>query len=166
MNDKRLQIYLDDHLALMAGEIELISRCRSSNRDSPLGDFLQQLENEVSAQKSIARDIVHRIGGKIGIQARLKQGAAWFAEKLGRCKLNDSILKYSDLSRVVELETLAAAAQERVALWDNFAALARKDPRLEGITFSFFHEQSQQHLDQLNTHRRHAAVEAFLKNKL
>jgi hypothetical protein len=29
MNDKRLRIYLDDHLALMVAEVELIGRCWS-----------------------------------------------------------------------------------------------------------------------------------------
>jgi hypothetical protein len=161
MNDKRLRIYLDDHLALMVAEIELVGRCWGNNRAAPLGKFLQQLENEVKAQKSVARDIVHRIGGREGIESRAKQSAAWLAEKLGRFKLNDSLLRYSELSRVVELETLAAAAQERIALWDNIDAVASKDTRLEGITFSFFREQAQKHLDELNTRRRFAAVEAF-----
>ena len=162
MNDKRLRIYLDDHLAMMVAEIELVGRCRSSNRDSPLGEFLQQLEMEVKAQKSIARDVIHRIGSKEGVESKVKQGAAWFAEKLGRFKLNDSLLSYSDLSRVVELETLAVAAQERISLWDTFDAIANKDERLDGITFSFFREQSQQHLDELNSRRRLAAAEAFV----
>ena len=161
MNDKRLRIYLDDHLALMVAEVELIGRCWWSNRGTPLGEFLQKLENEVKAQKSIARDIIHRIGSKEGIESKVKQSAAWMAEKLGRFKLNDSLLSYSALSRVVELETLAAAAQERISFWDNFDAVASNDSRLEGITFSFFREQSQQHLDQLNTRRRFAAGEAF-----
>lgn len=76
MNDKRLRIYLDDHLALMVAEVELIGRCWGSNRGTPLGEFLQQLENEVKAQKSIARDIIHRIGGKEGIESKAKQSAA------------------------------------------------------------------------------------------
>lgn len=162
MNDKRLRIYLDDHLALMVAEVELISRCWWNNRDTPLGDFLQQLENEVKAQKSIAKDVIHRIGGKDTIESRMKQGAGWLAEKLGRFKLNDSLLSYSELSRVVELETLSAAAQERIVLWDNFDAVASNDSRLDGITFSIFREQSQQHLDELNTRRRLAAAEAFV----
>ena len=161
MNDRRLRIYLDDHLALMVAEVELTRRCRKSNRRSPLGEFLQKLENEVLAQKSIVSDVIHRIGGKSTIESRVKQGAGWFAEKLGRFKLNDSFLTYSNLSRVVELEALTAAAQERIALWDNLDAIAGHDPRLEGITFSFFREQSEQHLVELNRHRRFAAMEAF-----
>jgi hypothetical protein len=165
MNDKRLRIYLDDHSALMVAEVELIGRCWWSNRNQPLGEFLQTLENEVKAQKSIVHDILHRIGAKNTIESRLKKGAAWFAEKLGRLKLNDSLLTYSDLSRVIELEVLSAAAQERIALWDNLDSAAGDDSRLEGITFSFFRDQSQQHLDELNTHRREAAAKAFVGNK-
>ena len=165
MNDKRLRIYLDDHLALMVAEKALIGRCWWSNRAIPLAEFLRQLENEVQAQKSIVRDVIHRIGGKETVEGRLKQGAAWFAEKLGRFKLNDSLLTYSDLSRVVELEALAAAAQERIAMWDSLDAVAEQDSRLDGITFSYFRDQSQQHLDELLDRRRIAAVKAFIGDR-
>ena len=162
MSDKRLRIYLDDHSALMVAEVELISRCWWSNRSQPVGDFLQRLETDVKAQKSIVHDMIVRIGGKATLESRVKQGAAWFAEKLGRLKLNDSLLTYSPLSRVVELEALSAAAQERIALWDNLDSTARDDARFEGITFSLLRELSQKHLDELNTRRRYAAVEAFV----
>lgn len=161
MNSKRLKIYLDDHLALMVAEVELIGRCWWNNRGTPLGDFLQRLENEVKAQQSIVADVMHRLGGKHSIEGRLKRSAAWFAEKLGRFKLNDSLLSYSELSRVVELETLSAAAQGRISMWDNFENVLSKDARVKDITFSFFREQAQQHLDELNTRRRFAAAEAF-----
>ena len=162
MNERRLRIYLDDHLAIMVAEVALIGRCWWSNRRLPLGEFLQQLENEVQAHKAIAQDVIHRMGGKKSVEGRVKQGAAWFAEKLGRFKLNDSLLAYSDLSRVLELEALGAAAQERIALWDNLDALVNHEPRLEGITFSHFREQSKQHLEELQSRRRFAAVEAFV----
>ena len=166
MNDRRLRIYLDDHQALMVAEVALIGRCWWNNRSTPLGECLQKLENEVKAQQSIVNDLIHRIGGKINVKSRFKQGAGWLAEKVGRLKLNDSLLTYSPLSRVVELETLAAAAQERLSLWDNLDAAAGSDPRLEGITFSFFRDQSQQHLEELNTRRRCAAVQALLGDQM
>lgn len=86
----------------------------------------------------------------------------WLLEKVGRLKFNDSLVRYSDLSRLLELETLAALAQERIALWDNLDAFAGDDGRLKGITFSFFRDQTQQHLDTLNTRRRFAAAQAFV----
>ena len=166
MNDRRLRIYLDDHLALVVGEVELIARCRWSNRRTPLGQFLQQLENEVKAQKSIVRDVIHRLGDRLHLASQLKQGGAWFAEKFGRFKLNDSLLTYSELSRVIELETLMAAAQARIVLWDTLDAVASADSRLEGITISYFREQSQQHFHELSTRRRFAAAEAFTNGEV
>lgn len=158
MNDTRLIIYLNDHLALMVGEIELADRCESSNRETPLGEFLHRLGVEIEAQKSIVSDVIRRAGGS---ESTIKKGAAWFAEKLGRFKLNDSVLTYSDLSRVIELEALSAAAQERVALWDTLNAVAGGDGRFTGITFSFFRDQSQQQFEELGSRRRYAATQAF-----
>ena len=42
-SDQRLRIYLDDHVAIMVGELELVRRCQASNRHSPLGEFLERL---------------------------------------------------------------------------------------------------------------------------
>ena len=98
---------------------------------------------------------------EFGVPEVLDPAAEAIPEKLGRFKLNDSLLTYSNLNRVLELETLTAAAQERIALWDNLGSVAGDDSRLEGITFSFFREQSEQHLFELNSRRRFAAMEAF-----
>ena len=164
MNDKRLRIYLDDHLAIIVGEIELAARCHRSNEETRLGDFLKQLESDLADQHSKLKDVIHRLGGKDGIESMVKQSAAWFAEKLGRFKLNDSLFTYSALSRVVELETLAAAAQERVALWDSLAAVAESDRRLQKFDFIALRDQSKKHLTGLNARRRRASVVAFVED--
>ena len=164
MNDKRVKIYLDDHLALMVAEIELIARCHRSNQDTPLGEFLQQLETEVKIQKGATRDLLRRLGDKMRLESKVKQSAAWLAEKVGRLKLNDALFSYSALSRLIELETLVAAAQARVSLWDSFDVVASDEPEFEGVDFTSYREQSQQHLDELDVHRRAAAVQAFEKD--
>ena len=57
MNDTRLHIYLNDHLALMVGEIDLIARCESSNRELELGAMLRRIKPDVEHQASLVRDI-------------------------------------------------------------------------------------------------------------
>jgi hypothetical protein len=164
MHDKRMRIYLDDHLALIVGEIELAARCRRSNEGGLLEALLRRLESDLAAQRQMIREVLPVIAGSEGIESMVKRGAAWFAEKLGRFKLNDSLLEYSSLSRVVELETLAAAAQERIALWDSLATIAKTEPRLDRFSFEPLREQSQAHLADLDTQRRLAAVEAFCQS--
>ncbi len=158
MNDARLHIYLQDHLALLVGEAQLAARCRDNNRNTPLGEFLGQLHAELNAQRSIVRDVLRRVGGK---ENPLKNGAAWFAEKLGRFKFNGSLLSYSALSRLIELEALTAAATERINLWDNLETLAPQDERIKDMTYSFFRDQSEGHLQELHKRRRYAASLAF-----
>ena len=157
-SDKRLRIYLDDHAALMFGELELVRRCQHSNRNSPRGEFLQRMHVEVKAQRSVVKDVMHRIGSR---ESLIKGGGVWLAEKLGRLKLNGTVLTYSSLSRVLELETLAAAAVERIAVWENLDAIAASDERLAGISFDSLYRQAHIHLDELNTRRKQAAVEAL-----
>lgn len=158
MNDQRLQIYLNDHLALLVGELELVKRCRKSNRQTPLAECLERIEAELTTQKATLEEVLQRIGGA---ENHIKQGAAWLAEKLGRFKLNDSLLKYSDLSRLIELEALAAAAQERLALWETLDVVAPHDARLEGIDFSSALTRTGLLLDELIQQRRNEATWTF-----
>lgn len=161
MNDERIGIYLQDHLALMVGESELAERCRANNEPTSIAEFLRQLQVELTAQKAVVEELLQRTGHTVTAVGQLKQGAAWFAEKVGRFKLNDSLFRYSELSRVLELEMLTASAQERVAMWDNLNAVAGRYPTLNGIAVSVLLTQSQQHFNELNTRRRLAALVAF-----
>lgn len=158
MNDDRLEIYLNDHLGLLTGEIETAKRSRSENQHLRLGGILGQLVVELEEQRSALHEVFCRIHRS---ESRVKKSLGWLAEKVGRLKLNDSLTGYSPLSRLVELEALAVAALERVALWDNLEAVRKADPRLITMDFVRLREQAQQHLESLNAERCLAASEAF-----
>jgi hypothetical protein len=64
---------------------------------------------------------------------RLKVGAAWTAEKVGRLKLNGSWREYSPLSRVVELDGLVLLLTGQRLLWEALAAVLADDPRMAGF---------------------------------
>ncbi len=155
---QRLNIYLDDHLALLVGELELARRCKGNNAGTKLGDFLTDWIAEVQAQQTTARSVLQAVGGK---ESTLKNGAAWIAEKLGRFKLNDAVLHYSDLSRLLELEGLAMAAQERLALWETLDVVAAYDLRLADLPFAALRDQTTAHLARLALHRKDATLAAF-----
>ena len=159
MNDELLEIYLNDHLALLTSELELARRTCSENKASRLGGILDQLAVELEAQRSALRDVLGRIGGS---ENRIKQGVGWLAEKVGRLKMNGRLTEYSPLSRLLEFESLAVAALERVALWDNLEAVRSADPRLAAMDFSQLRDQAQQHLDAIQCERRSVACDAFL----
>lgn len=95
------------------------------------------------------------------MRKNLRSATTTLAERLGYLKLNDSLLTCSPLSRLLELEGLAAAAQERTSHWGTLDVVGRGDGRLDEMTFSSLRDEAEFQLQELNTSRRFAAVEAL-----
>ena len=121
---KYLSIYLNDHLAALAALRAVARRSRRSNRGTDLGRYLAQVTYELGD----AIDEIERVAVELGIRRDpLKRAAAWAAEKAGRLKLNGHFLRYSPLSRVLELEGLLAGAELELAGWRTLAGVTGRD---------------------------------------
>lgn len=158
MKSERIRIYVNDHLAMLVGEIDLADRCKSNNRGGDFAEFLVRLIEDLEEQQMSLRSIL-QIGG--GIENVLKQGMAWLTEKAGRFKLNDSLFSYSDLSRVVEIEALLVGATARIALWRGMALALGSDSAFREIPISKYREQSQEHLTRLHHFHENALKSTF-----
>lgn len=154
-----LTVYMQDHLALMTGETELIARTLRENAGGPLGEFLDRLAADQRNQRAVAEQILKRLGTG---PSRVKQGLAWLTEKVGRLKLNGTLTEYSPLSRQLELEALAATALDRLAMWETLDAVFRADPRFEDFEVGPFADESRRHLDALQEHRRRTQAATFM----
>jgi hypothetical protein len=131
-DDKLLHIYLNDHLAGHIVGRELAKRCRGSNRDSALGEYLDTFLQQVKGEGDVLQDVMDRVGAR---RDPVKLVAAWAAERVGRLKGNGRLIGYSDLSRLEEVEGLCLGVEGKVALWRTLQRLAESDERLEGIDF-------------------------------
>ena len=158
MNDKLLRIYLNDHLAGATAGRELAKRCLSNNRGTPLGDYLEVLIQEIDSDYSSVEQIASRVGAR---RDRVKQAAAWLAEKVGRLKLNGQLTGYSDLSRLLELEGLKLGVAGKECLWRSLKHLGTGDNRLGAVDLDSLLERAQRQLEQLEAHRLAAAGRAF-----
>jgi hypothetical protein len=158
MREDHLEVYLNDHLAELVMERELAVRCHGNNPDGALGQFLARLVEEIKDQEGMVREVLHRVGGS---ESMIKEGAAWLAEKVGRLKLNNSLVSYSDLSRVVELEGLLVAGHARLSLWQTAATVFGQDSRLVDLPFGRRIEETREQLNELDRFRLAAALEAF-----
>lgn len=126
-----LPIYLNDHLAAATGGVELARRLRSSNRDdAELGAPLAQICGEIEADRETLARLMERL--EIG-RHPIKPLLARAAERLGRLKLNGQLRGYSPLSRVLELEVLAAGIDGKARLWN--ALEQRFGESLDGFDF-------------------------------
>jgi hypothetical protein len=111
MAARYLSIYLNDHLAGATLGVELARRALQENRDDEL---LQWLVPQVEEDRAL----LLRLMARRGVEPSLaKSGFAWLAEKAGRLKPNGHVVTYSPLSRLLELEGLAAGIEAKLALW-------------------------------------------------
>jgi hypothetical protein len=158
MDDKLLRIYLNDHFAGATAGHELAQRSLSSNKGTIYEPFLRDLVTAIEDDKAELRSLMKALGLSMD---RLKTGAAWLAEKIGRLKLNGQLTGYSPLSRLEELEGLLLGVAGKLALWRALREMAGHDPRLAVTDFDKLITRANEQLEALDEHRLRAATEAL-----
>lgn len=154
-----LRIYLNDHLAGSVGGLALAQRCKSSNEGTPLAEFLGDLISAIEVERAFVEQLLGDIGGTPSIA---KQGAVWALEKLGRLKLNGKIAGYSDLSRLVELETLTMGVTGKLSLMRSLQAIEPQIPAFKGRGFEQLIKRSEDAIETLKRFSKEAAEQAFV----
>jgi len=157
MSKHMISIYLNDHLAIMSAESELIQRTARANPATPLSECLWEIFTELRQKKDAVASAIGQRGGQVSL---IKQNAAWLLEKLGRLKFNGSVATYSDLSRVVELEALIASTEARRIMWDVLIDSTDETDDARNH-YEDFREKTGQSLDALRHHHREAAQSTF-----
>lgn len=156
MSNKYLGIYFNDHLAVLAGGEEVVTRSLESNQGTPLGEFLQQVLERVQQDRQALESLMSDRGVP---QNWAKTGGAWLAERVGRLKLNGEITGYSPLSRLVEVEGIGLALEARRSFWDTLShvGIAEAGGRQTGELAT----RAEDELEELQAHRLEAAKEAL-----
>ena len=121
-----LGIYLNDHLAGATAGLELFRRATGTARGRT-GQVLTQLTAEVEQDR---QSLLHLMG-QLDVPVRhYKVFGGWALEKVGRLKVNGSLVRRSPLSDLIELEALVLAVQGKAAGFRTLRRVAEVDPRL------------------------------------
>ena len=125
---KRLVIYLNDHLAGATAGVELARRMAQEHHGSAYGETLESLRKEISQD----RQALVRLLADLDVPVRrYKTYGAWLGEKAGRMKPNGRLLRRSGLALLVELEAMRLGAQGKASLWRGLLAASAQDSRLD-----------------------------------
>lgn len=127
--DRLLGIYLNDHLALLTGAIELARRSEKRNEGTELGSFLAKVRECLRADRVALQELMRQGGFS---RDPIKLGVAWLSEKAGRLKLNGQLTGYSPLSCLVELEGLDMLIQSVRGFWQTLYDLGPRYYLLQG----------------------------------
>ena len=151
-----LRTYLQDHHAAATAGLELARRTAGSNAETEFGAELGRIADEVAADREALEQVMDGLG--VG-KSKLKDAAGWTAEKVGRLKPNDSLLSYSPLSRVVELEGLLVGVTGKRALWESLRATVGEV--VGGVDLAELSGRADDQRARLERLRERAAAEAF-----
>jgi hypothetical protein len=161
LHSKRLSTYLNDHLAGATGGLELAKRTRGSNKGTPYGEVLERLETEIGDDRETLKAIMDRLDVE---KNQLKVSLGWMAEKVGRLKLNDQLVGYSPLSRLIEFEGLIVGVTAKLAVWNSLQHVAGGDGRLAEFDFADLIARAERQLSELEQLRVTAAHEALTED--
>lgn len=157
MSNRALQIYMDDHYAMLSGELELANRVASENAETDLGPYLVDYQKELQKQRNLLEAL---LATQDQSPSMAKQALTWVAEKIGRLKPNDGGSGYTNLARVIELEVLLTAAQSRLLMWKTLnRVLTDKEADLEKVDEA--KRVSERYVKSLKRLRREAEERAF-----
>lgn len=157
--DDDVAIYLRDHLAGSAGGLALMRRSRRNNRGNDYEPVLARLE----AETLLDREALEQVADHNGVSSsRVKEAAAWTAEKVGRLKFNGQVRGYSPLSRLWELEQLGAAVGTKTDLWTLLVDDRLADRVPPDVDAGAVLARCRRHVELVEQHRVRAAIEAFV----
>lgn len=149
---KKLNSYLNDHLAGSVSALELTEHWAHLHKDKPLGVFFSQIDTEIRADQKVLRNLMHRLGVE---ESSLRQAAAWAAEKVGRVRLMIAGGEQGSLGLMLTLEGLIMGIVGKKLLWRSLAAANLAE--LNGYDFRELERRAEQQIDRIETERIRAA---------
>lgn len=155
-----LKIYLDDHRAGAAAGTDLARRLWRKNRSGPWETELKEIRKWIKAEKETL-DSVRAAVGVSGGQG--KRALALLSAQAARLKPNGHFLRYSPLTRVVELEALMSGVQSKLGLWSALLETSSSIPGLARFDFAALGEQAEAELGILREIHDWAARQCFLR---
>ncbi len=157
---KYLPIYLNDHFAGSTAGVELAKRAAKNNRGNPeFGPALERIASEIEEDRNALKRIMARLEVD---EDRIKATLFWVGEKVGRLKPNGEILKFSPLSRLVEIEGLLGGVSAKLSLWRVLIAIEADNAGLNPDELTGLANRAEDQLSRLHELRDAAGRVAFI----
>ncbi len=157
-NDRLLHLYLRDHFAGATGGLELAKRIAGSHRHGSSGSDLAQFARDVADDRDALAQIMTAVGAH---PDPVKAVLAIAGERLGRFKLNGSIVRRSPLSNVMEFELMRLGVEGKASAWRALREIADQDDRLDQAQLDRLVERAEDQAALLETLRIAAAADAL-----
>lgn len=154
----RLGVYLRDHLAGATAGLELARRTLGNNRGTELQPVLERLVEQIGEDRATLQQLMRHLGVD---GSQIKNAVAVTAERVGRLKLNGQLIGYSPLSRLVELEGLAAGVETKLNLWRSLRSALPDEGLPADVDLDSLIDRARTQRETIEQHRQAAVATAF-----
>ena len=153
---KKLDSYLNDHLAGSVGALELIEHSAHKYDDEPLGAFFSDLQTDIRADQDTLRDLMRELAID---ESNVRKAGAGAAEKAGRARLMVACDEPGGPGLVLTLEGLIMGVTGKKLLWRGLATLNL--PQLGGYDFKELECRAEKQIERIEIERIRSAQQAF-----
>jgi hypothetical protein len=154
---KKLDSYLNDHLAGSVGAVELIDHCAQLYKGKRLGAFFVQMEGQIAADQDTLRAMMLRLGIE---ESKVRQAGAWAGEKLCRAVFTVAGNETGGLGLLLALEGLIMGVTGKRLLWRALAAANL--PKLEKFNFERLQRRAEEQLKRAKAEQIRCARRALV----
>lgn len=153
-----LEIYLDDHWAGAAAGSALAERLAGQNAASVWAEDLAWVADQIRKDQQSLADMRRRLRFSGGT---MKRSLALLGERLGRLKPNGRLVRYSPLSRLLEVEALISGVSAKQRLWIALQQMDRERLYLPGVDLEDLERRAASQLEVLDSVHRAVSPMAF-----
>jgi hypothetical protein len=158
MAHRALAVYLNDHLLGATFGVEMFRRAARAQAETPAGPVLERLAAEVAED----RESLISVMAALGVPRRhYKVLAGLVGERVGRLKLNGSLVSRAPTSDLVELEALYLGVTGKVACWEALSQLPASGSAIDPDQLQTLTTRGIAQATQLEGLRRDAARRAW-----
>lgn len=125
---RRLDIYLNDHLTGASAGVRLARRVADTHRGGPHGRELDVIAGQIAEDREALLEIMRRADVE---PRRVYVWMGRLGEAAGRLKPNGRLVRGSELKNLIELEAMRLGVLGKLQGWTALAAAAQGDPRLD-----------------------------------
>jgi hypothetical protein len=154
VNDKPLDVYLNDHLAGARFGSDLARRL-AGRMD---GTAMNALAEEIEEDRQTLQQLMDRLGTS---RNAVKEAATWVAEKVSHVKLSGLTAGHREFGLFMALETLSLGVEGKQSLWVALADIADHYPALREFDLVALRERAEAQRRVVEAERAAAARRAF-----
>jgi hypothetical protein len=159
MAQRRIDVYLNDHLAGATFGADLARQLKARTEGTDFQPEMSRLAAEIEADLDTLTDLMNRIGST---RNPSKQATAWVAEKASRVKLTGLTSGNDELGTFLSIEALSLGVEGKASLWTTLRELRGHYPELQSTDLDGLLQRAQRQRQVLETERTAAAKRSLI----